>query len=80
MRLHKAVNRVHEGTTYYRWIVSIPPRAIRELGWTDGQLLEATIRGNVLWIGPLIGARPKRRAPAAPSDEETVRLRTPSLR
>lgn len=80
MRVHKAVNRVHEGTTYYRWIVSIPPRAIRELGWTDGQLLEATIRGNTLWIGPSTGTSPKRRALAAPAVDETMRFRTPSLR
>ncbi|HTW55290.1 MAG TPA: hypothetical protein VMG36_02430 [Thermoplasmata archaeon] len=76
MKLHKVVNRIYEGTTYYRWTVSVPPRRIRELGWTDGQELDAVVRGSSLWIQPALRAPPAR--PDRPADalEEEVRRRT----
>jgi antitoxin component of MazEF toxin-antitoxin module len=80
MRLHKVVNRVYEGTTYYRWIVSIPPKRVRELGWTDGQELEVVVRGPSIWIQPLVRALPGRRERPAESLEEEVRRKTPSRR
>jgi antitoxin component of MazEF toxin-antitoxin module len=52
MRLHKVVNRVYEGTTYYRWVLSIPPKSVRELGWVDGQELQASVRGTALLVEP----------------------------
>jgi len=76
MRLHKVVNRVYEGTTYYRWTVSIPPRRIRELGWTDGLELEAVVRGSSLWVQPALRAPTVRQDRPADSLEEEVRRRT----
>jgi hypothetical protein len=61
MRIHKVVNRVYEGTTYYRWVLSVPPRDVRELGWVDGQELEATVRGSTLTIAPALHRQPARR-------------------
>ncbi|HZY69453.1 MAG TPA: hypothetical protein VFF67_00540 [Thermoplasmata archaeon] len=73
MRLHKVVNRVWEGTTYYRWIVSIPPKRVRDLGWVDGQELEAVVRGSTLWIEPAIRpARPVRKSRAGLLEEGIV--------
>jgi len=76
MKLHKLINRVYEGTTYYRWTISISPRRIRELGWTDGQVLDAVVRGSSLWIQPALRTPAGR--PERPTDslEEEVRRRT----
>lgn len=52
MRLHKVVNRVYEGTVYYRWVLSVPPKSVRELGWVDGQELQASVRGASLVVEP----------------------------
>ena len=76
MRLHKVVNRVYEGTTYYRWVVSLPPKRIRELGWTNGQELEADVRGGALWIQPTIRPAPGRRERGTTTLEEEVRRKT----
>jgi hypothetical protein len=64
MRLHKIVNRVHKGTAYYRWIVFVSPRTVRELGWADGQEITPTVRGSSLWLHPAGPSRP------APSREQ----------
>ena len=80
MRLHKSVNRVHQGTTYYRWLLAIPPKAVRDLGWTDGQRLEVNVRGNVLWISPSMAPAPMRRTRSTRSEEEELQRRTPSRR
>jgi antitoxin component of MazEF toxin-antitoxin module len=76
MRLHKVVNRVYEGTTYYRWVVSIPPKKVRELGWTDGQQLEAAVRGGTLWVQPSPRPLPGRRERPADALEEELRRKT----
>ncbi len=76
MRLHKVVNRVYEGTTYYRWVVSIPPKRIRELGWTNGQELEVLVRGSSLWVQPSLGPRPARRSRGSGGLEEIVQRKT----
>ena len=55
MKLRKVINRVHRGTTYYRWVLNIPPKEIRALGWVDGQKLEAVPQGFTLSLRP---ARP----------------------
>ena len=76
MRLHKVVNRVYEGTTYYRWVLSVPPKRVRELGWADGQELEAVVRGSALWVQPSLRRLPGRRERPADSLEEEVRRKT----
>ncbi|HTT14262.1 MAG TPA: hypothetical protein VMG81_00555 [Thermoplasmata archaeon] len=76
MRLHKVVNRVYEGTTYYRWVLSIPPKRIRELGWVDGQPLEVEVRGSSLWVQPSLRPRPARRDRPVGDLEETVQRKS----
>lgn len=76
MRLHKVVNRVYEGTTYYRWVLSVSPKRVRELGWADGQELEAVVRGSSLWVQPSLRRAPGRRERPTDSLEEEVRRKT----
>ena len=76
MRIHKVVNRVVDGKVYYRWILSVSPKDVRELGWTDGQELETAVRGSSLWVQPAIRPRGVRRGIGADSLEEGIQLRT----
>jgi hypothetical protein len=72
MRLHKVINRVLEGTVYYRWVLSISPKNVRELGWVDGQELEAVVSGSRLWIQPSVRVRARlgrRQRPAGAMEE-----------
>lgn len=80
MRLHKVVNRVYAGTTYYRWVISIPPKRVRELGWTDGQELDAAVRGGALWVQPSMRPLPGRRERTPDALEEEVRRKTMARR
>lgn len=77
MRLNKVINRVHQGTTYYRWVLSVPPRSVRELGWVDGQELSVTVRGSMMWIQPAVRFRasgpPSKRQALANSIERMER-------
>jgi hypothetical protein len=76
MRARKVVNRVFRGTTYYRWIVSVPPKEIQQLGWVDGQPLQCYVRGSTLVIEPSSGAGRSRKG-VRPSDlEGTIRRRS----
>jgi len=52
VRLHKVINRVHRGTTYYRWVLAVPPREVRNLGWVDGQRLDLFVQGASLTLHP----------------------------
>jgi hypothetical protein len=76
MRIHKVINRVHEGTVYYRWVLSVPPKKIRELGWVDGQELDCAVRGSSLWVEPSVRARPGPRGRAAAALEETIQQKS----
>jgi antitoxin component of MazEF toxin-antitoxin module len=75
MKLHKLINRVHRGKTYYRWVVTLPPRRIREIGWFAGQTLQAEVRGDALVLRAAPPApRPRGRSRAA-QISEAARLR-----
>ncbi len=76
MRIHKVVNRVYAGVTYYRWVVTIPPKRIRELGWANGQELEAVVRGSTLWIQPSVRPARQPRDRGVTMLEEEARRRT----
>lgn len=64
MRIHKVVNRVYEGTVYYRWVLSVPPKEVRDLGWVDGQELETVVVGRDLLVRPRLRPRVSGRKPS----------------
>lgn len=80
MRLRKVVNRVYEGTTYYRWVLNVPPKKVRELGWVDGQELAAGVRGTTLWIEPSMRPGPPRPSRKAARLESEVQRRSVARR
>lgn len=80
MRIHKVINRVYQGTVYYRWVLSISPKDVRELGWTDGQELATEVHGATLSVQPADRSRLVRRSIRADSLEEEIQRRTISRR
>ena len=76
MRARKVVNRVYQGRTYYRWLLSIPPKAIQQLGWVDGQTLKTYVRGSSLTIEPGVSSGPPRRGIRSSDLEGSVRRRS----
>ncbi|MCI4325351.1 MAG: hypothetical protein L3K00_05690 [Thermoplasmata archaeon] len=76
MRARKVVNRVYEGRTYYRWLLSISPKEIQQLGWVDGQPLKAYVRGSTLTIEPGVVNGPARRGSRSSDLEGSVRRRS----
>jgi hypothetical protein len=80
VRLRKVVNRVYEGTTYYRWVLSVPPKNVRDLGWVDGQELATVVRGSTLWIEPAVRPRASPRRNLAEDLESEVQRRSVARR
>ena|GEM_PF-2626719 len=44
MHLQKQKTRRVNGKDYFRWIVVIPPKRVRELGWKEGMELETKVK------------------------------------
>jgi hypothetical protein len=80
MRLRKVINREYEGTVYYRWLVSVPPKDVRALGWVDGQELTTTVHGSTLWIVPSIRPRAGTKHRAGTGLEEEMQRKSAGRR
>jgi hypothetical protein len=80
MRLHKVINREIEGTVYYRWVLSVPPSDVKDLGWVDGQELETTVNGTTLTIRPSTRPRPVGRHASSKSLDDAIARGRFSLR
>lgn len=50
MRLQKQLSRKFEGKEYAKYVIVVPPKYIEELGWKDGEELEAEIKKDKLII------------------------------
>ena len=49
MKLQKQLSRKVEGKTYPKYVVTIPPKCVEELGWKEGeQLTENIIKGKLV--------------------------------
>ena len=46
MILQRQISRKYKGVKYVKWTISIPPSAIRHLGWVQGETLRATVLGG----------------------------------
>jgi len=51
MKLQKRFLREHNGKKYYKFIVNIPPKLIKKLGFKAGDELKVEVKGNKLVIG-----------------------------
>jgi len=50
MRLQKQLSRKVGNKEYPKWIITIPPKQIKTLGWTEGEFLESEINDQELVI------------------------------
>lgn len=50
--LQRVVAHTVKDTTYYKWQVVLPADAIEELGWGEGDELEATAEDGTLVLRP----------------------------
>ena len=49
-RLQKQLSRKVGNKEYPKWIITIPPKQIKTLGWTEGEFLESEINDQELII------------------------------
>jgi len=50
MRLQKQLSRKVGNKEYPKWVITIPPKQIETLGWTEGEFLESEINDQELVI------------------------------
>jgi antitoxin component of MazEF toxin-antitoxin module len=48
VKLQKQLSRHFGGREYPKWVVVLPPKLVRELGWREGQELRAEKQGRGL--------------------------------
>jgi len=50
MRLQKQLSRKVGNKEYPKWVITIPPKNIEALGWTEGEFLESEVNSSELVI------------------------------
>jgi len=43
MKLQKVKAKEYKGKTIYKWLIVIPPKDVKELGWKEGIELEGVV-------------------------------------
>lgn len=57
MKLQKQLSRRVKDKAYPKYVVTIPPKHIKELGWKEGMELEVNVEKGMIVL------KPKRRTP-----------------
>lgn len=52
MKLQKQLSRKFEGKEYPKYVVTIPPKQIEEVGWKEGTELEAIVKNGEIVLRP----------------------------
>jgi len=52
MKLQKHLSRKIGNTVYSKWVITIPPKKIKEASWREGEEFEATVKGRTLILKP----------------------------
>ncbi len=55
VKLQRQLSRHYGGKAYPKWVLVLPPKLIEELGWEEGQELEAEIAGKDMRVRPVRG-------------------------
>lgn len=50
MQLQRQVSRRYKGREYSKWVITVPPRQIKELGWAEGEFLKSDVMRQELII------------------------------
>lgn len=48
LRLQRQLASVIGGKEYGKWVLVVPPKVVEELGWREGETLEALVKGD--WL------------------------------
>jgi len=51
------LSRKVAGKEYPKYVITLPPRQVEELGWKEGEELEAKIKGNSVILRRASGSR-----------------------
>ena len=54
MKLQKQLSRKVGKTEYPKYVITIPPKLIEELGWKKGVEVEASKKGDKLLLEPVV--------------------------
>lgn len=52
MKLQKQLSRKVGNVVYPKWLVVIPPEIVREIGWREGEELNAVVREGKIILRP----------------------------
>jgi bifunctional DNA-binding transcriptional regulator/antitoxin component of YhaV-PrlF toxin-antitoxin module len=52
MKLQKQLSREHKGIEYPKYVVTLPPKQVQELGWKEGTELEAKVENGKIVLRP----------------------------
>ena len=75
MRLQKQLSRKVGDKEYAKWVITIPPKKIKLLGWGEGEFLESVIVNQELIIGKESEEKIEKRSEAARKAWETRKKR-----
>ena len=65
MKLQKQLSRKVGNKKYPKWVISIPPKKIKALGWNEGQSLEGVVTDEKLVIKKVDESEVEKRKKAA---------------
>ena len=54
MKLQKQLSRKIGNVIYSKWVITVPSKKIKEVGWKEGQELEAKIKNGVIILKPKV--------------------------
>jgi antitoxin component of MazEF toxin-antitoxin module len=65
MKLQKQLSRRVGNKEYAKWVIAIPPKQVKALGWNEGQSLEGEVTDQKLVIKKVSEAEVEKRKKAA---------------
>jgi len=75
MKLQKQLSRKVGDKTYPKWVVTIPPKQIKSLGWNEGEFLESEVNNQELIIRREDAQKVQKRKEAAKKAWQTRKRR-----
>ena len=75
MKLQKQLSRKIGDKEYTKWVITIPPKQIDALGWSEGEYLESELNGQDLIIKKENTEKAEKRREAARKAWKTRRKR-----
>jgi len=65
MKLQKQLSRKVGNKEYRKWVITIPPKQVKDLGWKEGEFLESEVNSQELIVRREDIAKKQKRKEAA---------------